>query len=385
MPLYLLIFLIPVVWYYSTVDDDEQSKVAMGIYFGGLALFVGLADMLGGYDRYIYGEVFDQLSLVARTKGDVTQTAGYLLYGTEWGFLGFNQLISYITINRYIFIFILTILIYSLLFFSIKQYCENYPFAVIVFMGLWFFFTFTYLRQVTAATIGWLAVRYAIERKPVLFFTIVLIAYSFHNSAIVLAPLYFVHQKKFDQTIILVGMLVCLAIGMSNVLGGVVGAADAFTDAGRIAENVSKLEEGVFRVAYFLEAVFFITLILWQYDLFDENDKLQVTLMNMAVIFCAILLLFVRSENGGLIAWHYMIGVIATITYIAKHSEFSVIRSGIIILCLFLYMRIFFAWQIGNSLYPYKTFLTDGHRTPDIIHEYYEYDPQYDRDKFYKL
>ena len=97
------------------------------------------------------------------------------------------------------------------------------------------------------------------------------------------------------------------------------------------------------------------------------------------------LLLFVRSENGGRIAWHFMIGIIATVTYIAKYTEFTVIRSGVIILCAYLFLRIFYSWQWSNSLYPYKTFLTDGHRTPDYIYEHYEYDKQYDRDKFYKL
>lgn len=384
MWLYLIIFFIPVIWFYITIDDDAQSKKMLGIYIMGLGLFVALADMLGGYDRYIYGEVFDQMSLVTRAGGDVTQTTGYQLYHTEWLFLAFNQLMSFVTINRYIFIFTLTLIIYTLLFFSIKQYCDDYPFAVILFLGLWFFFTFTYLRQVTAATIGWLAIRYAIERKPIPFFAIVLLAYGFHNSAIVLAPLYFVPQKKFSQAFVLIGLVACLAIGMSNILGGLMGAADAFTDAARIEQNINTLEEGTFRFAYFIEAVFFISLILWQYDLFNEESPRQITLMNMAIIFCALLLLFVRSENGGRMAWHYMIGIIASITYIAKESEFTVIRSGIIIMCLFLFLRIYNSWQIFNNLYPYKTFLTNGYRSPDYTHEWYEYDSNYDRDKFYK-
>ena len=385
MWLYLTIFIIAVLIYLATRDGKEKDVIPLAIYLGGLGLFVACADMLGGYDRYIYAEVFDQYSIVVQAGGDLTQTAGYSLYGTEWLFLAFNQLMSYVTINRYIFIFTLTIIIYTLLFFSIKQYCDDYPFAVILFMGLWFFFTFTYLRQVTAATIGWLAIRYAIERKPIPFFAIILLAYGFHNSAIVLAPLYFVPQKKFNQTFILIGLAICLVIGMSNILGTIVGAADAFTDMSRTEQNVQALAEGSFRVAYFVEAVFFITLILWQYDLFNEDDPRQITLLNMAIIFCAILLLFVRSENGGRMAWHYLIGMIATITYIAKNSEFAVIRSGIIIMCLFLFLRIFFAWQLTNTLYPYKTFFTNGHRNPDFIYEWYEYDPKYDQDKFYKL
>lgn len=385
MLLYLILFLIPVIWFYTTIDDDVQSKKMLCIYVMGLGLFVALADMLGGYDRYIYGEVFDQMSLVTRAGGDVTQTTGYQLYHTEWLFLAFNQLMSFVTINRYIFIFTLTLIIYTLLFFSIKRYCDDYPFAVILFLGLWFFFTFTYLRQVTAATIGWLAIRYAIERKPIPFFAIVLLAYGFHNSAIVLAPLYFVPQRKFSPALIVVGLALCLVIGMSNILGGLFGAADAFTDAARIEQNINTLEDGTFRFAYFIEAVFFISLILWQYDLFDEENPRQITLMNMAIIFCALLLLFVRSENGGRMAWHYIIGIIATITFIAKNTEFTVIRSGIIIMCLLLFLRIFNAWQWNNSLYPYKTFLTNGHRKPDFIHEWYEYDPKYDENKFYKL
>ena len=385
MWLYLTIFIIAVLIYLATREGKEKDVMPLAIYLVGLGLFVACADMLGGYDRYIYGEVFDQYSIVVRTGGDLTQTSGFQLYSTEWLFLAFNQLMSYVTINRYIFIFTLTILMYTFLFFSMKQYCDDYPFAMILFLGLWFFFTFTYLRQVAAATISWLAIRYSIDRKPIPFFAIALLAYGFHNSAIVLAPLYFVPQKKFSQTIVLLVLAFCLVIGLSNILGAIVGAADAFTDAARVEQNVNALSEGSFRIAYFLEAVFFISIILWQYDLIDEDDPRQITLMNMAIIFCALLLLFVRSENGGRMAWHYMIGIIATISYIAKNSEFTVIRSGIIILCLFLYLRIFFAWQTFNNLYPYKSFFTNGYRSPDYSHEWYEYDANYDRDKFYKL
>ncbi|MBO5539815.1 MAG: EpsG family protein [Muribaculaceae bacterium] len=384
MLLYLFIFLIPVVWYYSTIDDDEQSKKTLGIYIGCLALFVGLSDMFGGYDRYIYGEVFDQLSQVIRADGDVLQTAGYRLYSSEWGYLAFNHLMSYITVNRYIFIFTLTILIYTALFISIKQYCENYPFAVILFLGLWFFFTFTYLRQVSAATIGWLAIRYAIDRKPIPFFFIVLLAYSFHNSAIILAPLYFIPQKVFPKGVVLVVLTVCFIVGLTNALGGIMGGADEFMQDQRMATMVD--EEGSFRIAYFLEALFFFAFIFLNYNLFDESDRRQTLLLNMAIIFCALLLLFVRSENGGRIAWIYMIGIIATVSSIIQRTDKQQLFStAMIALMLFLYLRIFNAWQHYNNLYPYKTFLTNGHRTPDYTYEWYEYDKRYDEDKFYKL
>ncbi len=380
---YFIVFIIAIIIYSATRNGGEKNKVVLAIYLGGLALFVGCGDMLGGYDRYIYGEVFDQLSIATRVGGDLSQTAGYRLFGTEWGYLGFNQLMALVTLNRYIFIFAITILIYTLLFFSIARYCEDYPLAVILFLGLWFFFTFTYLRQVTAATIGWLAIHYAIDRKPIPFFAIVTLAFGFHNSALVLAPLYFVPQKIFPKVTILLGLLVCLAIGMTNILGAIVGEADVIVNAARAEENAEALAEGSFRIEYFLEAILFIGIILWNYDVFDEDDPRQTTLLNMAIVFCAILLVFVRSTNGGRIAWHYMIGLIATITYIAKYTDFTVIRSGLILMCTLLYLRILTSW--GAQIAPYKSFFTDGHRQDDRIHRIYEYDQRYDQDKFYKL
>lgn len=384
MWIYILIFIIAVFLYIVTKDTNEQSKLVLGLYLLGLALFVGCADMLGGYDRYIYGEVFDQLALMTQADSDVTLSAGFRMYSTEWGFLLFNQLIGYLTLNRYVFIFIVTCIIYTLLFISIKRYCRNYPFAVIVFLGLWFFFTFTYLRQVMAATIGWLAIKYVIDRKPIQFFLIVFIAFTFHNSAIVLAPLFFVPARKFDPVFVFFVLVGALAIGMGNLLSGLVAESDAFIDAARAEQNAIIIEEGTFRFEYFIEAILFAGILIWKYDAFDDNNRKEIVLLNMALLFCAILLVFVRSENGGRIAWIYMMGMIASITHISTHPQYRDVAFTGILLVMFtvLFLRILVLWDYRIS--PYKSFFSDGFRENDRIHEIYEYDPQYDLDKFYK-
>ncbi len=384
MWIYILIFIIAVFLYIVTNERNEQSKLVLGLYLLGLALFVGCADMLGGYDRYIYGEVFDQLSLMTQAGGDVSLSAGYTMFSTEWGFLMFNQLIGLLSLNRYVFIFIATCVIYTLLFISIKRYCRNYPFAVIVFMGLWFFFTFTYLRQVMAATIGWLAIKYVIDRKPIQFFLIVFIAFTFHNSAIVLAPFYFVPAKKFDPVFVFFVLVGALAIGMGNMLSGLVAESDAFVDAARAEQNANYIAEGTFRVEYFIEAILFAGLLIWKYDAFDEKNRKEIVLLNMALVFCAILLVFVRSENGGRIAWHYLMGIIASVTHLATSPQHktSALTGALLMMFSILFIRILFAW--GVQISPYKSFFTDGHRDGDYIFNMYEYDTQYDVDKFYK-
>lgn len=384
MYIYIIIFLLALVYYAVSKDISCRSKLPLAIYLSGLALFVGCADMLGGYDRYIYGEVFDQLAIMTQAGGDVTLSAGYSMFSTEWGFLMFNQLVGFISLNRYVFIFIATCIVYTLLFISIKRYCRNYPFAVIVFLGLWFFFTFTYLRQVMAATIGWLAIKYVIDRKPIQFFLIVFIAFTFHNSAIVLAPLYFVPARKFDPVFVFFVLVGALAIGMGNLLSDLVAESDAFVDAARAEQNANYIEEGTFRVEYFIEAILFAGLLIWKYDAFDEKNRKEIVLLNMALVFCAILLVFVRSENGGRIAWHYLMGIIASVTHLATSPQHktSALTGALVIMFGILFLRIVFVW--GTLLSPYKTFFTDGHREGDKIYRIYEYDSQYDIDKFYK-
>ena len=58
MAIYILLFFTPVILYFYYNKQQVPYKPFI-IFFVALALFVGLGDMLGGYDRYIYGDLFD--------------------------------------------------------------------------------------------------------------------------------------------------------------------------------------------------------------------------------------------------------------------------------------------------------------------------------------
>lgn len=382
MLLYYLIFVIAVAIYYSSAGSGIQTiqqKIALVAMLFSLAIFVGISDMLGGYDRYIYGELFDDTAdMVSDGIYNFALTPVAAEYTKEYGYQIYNVLIGTITDNRYIFIFITTCIIYVLLYKSIKDYCINYPFAVILFLGLWFFFSFTYLRQVMGATIAWLSVRYIIKRDLKRFLLVWFIAWSFHNSALVLLPMYFIPVRKFDRQNIIIVMVLAFILGMSggpSALFSAYGEVDS-ERAGSVANETG------FRIAYFIEAVFFLFVILKRYNEIPLKNA-NVVLMNMALVFCLILLFFIKSENGGRLSWYYMIGVISTVTYLCTYSRRNKVFANIIVVVSFLlFNRILTLW--GIMLYPYKTFLSDGFRKDDPIEIQYEYDHNYDRDKFYR-
>ena len=370
MWLYLLIFFIPVFFFLSTNPGRNQHSSFLFLFLLGLSLFVGFSDMFGGYDRYIYGEVFDNIADITTIKGDYSDSFLYNFYSSEIGYTLLNVIISFFTENRYIFILIVTLIIYTLLFISIKKYTVNYPLATILFLGLWFFFTFTYLRQVLGATIVWLGVQYVIERKFWKFMVIVLIGFSMHNSAIIFFPLYFVPRRKFSPKIIVWIMLFLLILGMSSLPNSLF---EVYESSSVVERHGVYNASGGLRVAYILEAFFFLYLILKNYR-YIPTDKSHVVLLNMALIFCGILLLFVRSENGGRLSWYYLIGIIATITSICtyKTNIQNKIPIFLIGLSLFLYIRIYTGWQVYLNLYPYKTFFTHGVIVGDYSWENYE-------------
>ena len=380
MWLYLLIFFIPVFFFLSTNPGRNQHSSFLFLFLLVLSLFVGFSDMFGGYDRYIYGEIFDNIADVTTIKGDYSDSLYYYFYSSEVGYTFLNVLISFFTENRYIFILIITLIIYICLFISLRKYTENYPLAVVLFMGLWFFFTFTYLRQVLAATIVWLSIQYVIERKFWKFLVVFLIGFSMHNSAIIFFPLYFIPLRKFSPKLIVGVMLFLLLLGLSPLPNSLFEVYESSSIVERHAEyNAS----GDLRIPYILEAFFFLYLILKSYK-YIPADKSHVVLLNMALIFCGILLLFVRSENGGRLSWYYLIGIIATITSICtyKINIQNKIPIFLIGLSLFLYIRIYTGWQVYLNLYPYKTFFTNGVRAGDYSWENYEYNHEYDNDKF---
>lgn len=381
MYLYFIVFFLVVFAIHFADEYPRRSKQILFLSFMMLALFVGLSDMLGGYDRYIYASLFDDIADITRVGGNYKDASIFTLYSSEIGYIGCNILISFITSNRYVFILLYTLIIYYLFYLSIKDYCVNYTFGMILFMSLMFFFTFTYLRQMVGVGFAWFAIRYVYKKELYKFIICVLVAASFHNSAIILFPLYFLPIKRFSQRSIIIIMSLCLALGLSGGPSALFRLYGDVTDMQYRTDSYAEQEIG-FRYEYIIEALVFLYFILKNYSLIPTTKK-NIVLLNISLGFCAILLLFVLSLNGGRLGWYYLIGIISTLSLIAKNvKRDSSTNRVIFIICFLLFFRILYYW--GFLLSPYKTFLTNGVRDYDPVYETYEYDENYSIDKFYR-
>jgi putative membrane protein len=380
MIIYIILFLIPAILYFYYKDNKQASYKPFLFFFISLAVFVGLGDMLGGYDRYIYGDLFDNLADQLKIGIPITSSSIYQAYNTEFGYIGLNWAIAHITSNRYIFIFLYTICMYAIILHSFRRYAKNYPLASILFVALVFYFSFTYLRQMFAAAIIGLSIRYIIERKFLKYCAIIIAAFSFHNSAIIFFPMYFIADRKYSKARILLLMSACFIIGITGVTSNLY---NLFDDISTRAAHTDYAVQGDARIAYILEAGFFLFFLIKSYSHLPDT-KQSTVLYNIALAFCAVLLLFIRSDNGGRLSWYFIYGLIFSLTQLSmtKYGKRHRFDLYIMAVSLVLFLRITIEWSF--NMCPYKTFLTPGHTAEEWIYEKYEYDLKYDMDKFYR-
>lgn len=382
--LYIVIYFIVSYLYFKSFGGKTQfnAKVLTGVVML-LAFIVGMGDMLGGYDRYIYAELFDDCADYVLAGLDPLKDRNCAIWGYagEMAYVLVNMAIAHITANRYIFILVYTLLVYILLLKSMRDYFPNSALAMLLFMGLFFFFTFTYLRQVMAVAFTWFSFRYVIKRKLLPYLACVFVAYEFHNSAIVFLPMYFIPIRKFRKSTILAVLVLLLVIGATGM------PSSLYSVYGDISGTDSRTQQyevysGVFRVEYVLEVIVFLYFILKRYDKIPNAPE-NLVFLNASLMFFAIMLLFVTSSAAGRQTWFYMFGLIYTLNYVASlSSKMDGYNLGIYVITTLLFLRIVQSWGIFVS--PYKTFLTDGNRDGDHIHERYEYDHNYDVDKLYR-
>lgn len=199
--MYIYILELVVIFYISQTGQYAQktSQVVLGFLMLFVALVCGLGDMLGGYDRYIYGEIFDA-TVDDRALGiNIFLTSAFNYADKEKGYALYNYLLTFVTSNRYIFILLTTLLMYAALYRHILRYSKYPIIAFFIWFCIYYFFTFTYFRQIMALCVAWFAIPYAIQRRPIPFFAIIALAATFHNSALLAGGIYFLSNYHFSK------------------------------------------------------------------------------------------------------------------------------------------------------------------------------------------
>lgn len=179
-------------------------------------LMAGLRFMTGGdyisYESiFLYTPSLSNFDLFESFNNDV-----------EPGFLLINMFLKSITSNPQSVFITFSFLHMVLLYYIYKKHSKYFLISLALFIFNYFLLlTMGQLRQGTAYLIGILALTQAYEKNFIKFIFLFLLSLSFHTSAIVLLPIYFIANIKFKKmqilTVLIVSFVLAYQIGIIEI------------------------------------------------------------------------------------------------------------------------------------------------------------------------
>jgi hypothetical protein len=121
----------------------------------------------------------------------------------EFGYYIIAKICYSVSQSFQFFLFVYNSIMLSLFFVWIKRESVNVELSVVLFLLLAYSGSIYILRQYMAIAILLLSYRYILERKLIKYLLVVVIAISFHRTAVIFLPLYFIFNQKNKYAIVL--------------------------------------------------------------------------------------------------------------------------------------------------------------------------------------
>ena len=186
--------------------------------------------------------------------------------------------------------FIVAVLTLSLFYKAMKMYSSEIMLSLFIFLcfGQMYLNTFNTIRQCFAAAVFMYSIQFIVKRKWKQYFLLILLACTFHVSAIVLIPLYWVLNKTWSwKTVLAMGAFFVL-LPRLNLLQ-ILTRADEY----RIYEILNQIDTSFIDYLYLLIS---ILIILYRKRLFCKSPY-RTVFLNINYVFCFLTLAIIL--NGG--------------------------------------------------------------------------------------
>lgn len=169
-------------------------KLLYALISGGLLLIVmGLRHYTVGVDIGQYINNYNNYYTLQDLSLDIFKN-------DEYGFYFFNIILKKIGIGNQGYIFIMSLIMILFFWNFYYKYSKNMFLSIFLHLTIGLFtMSMSGIRQTIAIGFVLVAFHYMIERKPIKFVILVFLAYTFHNSAIVFLPVYFLRNFRINQ------------------------------------------------------------------------------------------------------------------------------------------------------------------------------------------
>lgn len=187
MLIYLMVFLIVEILAILASKKQSTKKMKIAIYpiliVVVLSVFGGFRDLTIGTDVLVYGANWFKIAT------NFSSLSSYINFidSSDFGYLLINYIVSRFTSDVNIFLMILQLICNGLVVATLYRYREKVPFwlSLLLYLCVFYCRTFNILRQAIALSIVFYSVRFLEQNHTVRFIISVLLASTFHFTAIV--------------------------------------------------------------------------------------------------------------------------------------------------------------------------------------------------------
>lgn len=202
MGIYISLLVLGLLLILATRANPALERVSGVIYTVVLA-FIGMFRYDVGQDYFSYESIYDKIAM----RWDYGETI-------EIGFRTVCKLCSELDGTAQLMFAVMSAATLILTYQGLKYFSKDISLSLFVFMGIGQLYlnTFNAVRQALAIALFIFAMRYVAQRKLLKYLLMMALATTFHASAIILVPLYWILRRRWSKiSVIIAGAVLALS------------------------------------------------------------------------------------------------------------------------------------------------------------------------------
>jgi len=348
MLVYLILFIGFALFYFS---QKETPHIGFYLFFGFAILVAGFRDMIGGYDVYIYGQIFEY---------DI-----YYFLKTEYFeplFLYYYLGLKLVDDSREWMFFASSVLVLGGQFFSIKKVSPYIFVSMFIYFAKFYLMSFVYVRQGVAMLLVWIAFA-LLKDKRYLWSVLLIVGSAFlHRSAIIALPFVFIAYrvlKNWQIALVFLGGALFSFTPLDSFFFESV--ADTIQDE-RVTTYAEKTSS--VNLFYFIEGILVFFLVA-KFKKYQDDNPLFNMVLNGFFIYGVVIFFSLTNATFIRLAWYYFYFVVVGLPFLIKFAPTNrvkkLLKAGILIYYTAVFFRLLIVYD-GGDFMPYKSIFQDFDR-----------------------
>ncbi len=366
---YFLIFAILVIFSFFEINRKTSIKPYSGSY-----VFIFLIFWLVAGLRYETGVDWPGYMLFFnQSKGleDLFMNGTIMSYDYgsqfEFGYFLLNSLLKTFVNNVQWLFFFVALITNLMLFKSVKKYSTHISLSLLLyFCTVYFILDMSGIRQAIALNLFLLSIEHIVNKNFFKYLLVILLASSFHISALILLPLYFILSKEIKNYVLIaiVGLGMIIAITqtpwLSFFMGKMIGSFYINGITEKLIRYSNRVDIREFGIGFVLNVLIIVLFIIKRKEL-QKNNYFNVFLNMYFVSLVLYYYAWELSETSSRLRLYFSIANVFLFTYLIDIYKVRIKRFLIFSFIIFFsmwYGRIYiFEMPEGLAYNPYQNYI----------------------------